>query len=280
MTRKLGIIAGQGDLPRLLAEHAATTDAPYLVVTFEDPPPDWTANHPTEAHCYERAGHVFRSLRTAGVLDVVFAGGTSRPRLRPWRFDGGALRIGARVLRLLPRGDDALLRGLAEIFEEEGFRMRAAHELLPGLGVQAGVLGACRPSDEDRADARRGGAILRALSSHDVGQGVVVARGLCLGVEAIEGTDALLRQVAELPVELRRRAPAPSGLLLKMPKTGQDRRVDLPTIGVTTIEGAARAGLSGIAIEAGGTNMIDRDATIAAANAAKLFLWAAEPEEL
>ncbi|MEM9371816.1 MAG: UDP-2,3-diacylglucosamine diphosphatase LpxI [Pseudomonadota bacterium] len=280
MQEKLGIIAGQGDLPRLIAEYFASVESPYFVVTFEDPAPGWTSNHPSEHHRYEKAGRVFRALRREGVTDVVFAGGTSRPKLQVWKFDLGAMKIGARVLRLLPQGDDALLRGLAEIFEEEGFQMRAAHDLLPDLGVMPGFLGSRKPSDLDRNDAAKGASILKVLGSHDVGQAVVIARGLCLGIEAIEGTDALLERVAALPEDLRRIAPPPSGVLLKLPKTGQDRRVDIPTIGVKTVEGAAKAGLSGIVIEAGGTNLIDRSATITAADQAGLFLWSVGPDEL
>lgn len=280
MSAKLAIVAGQGNLPRMIAERCAGEGDPYLVVSFDAELEPWMLSHPHQQHLHEKPGRLFRELRRAGVSELVFAGATSRPSLRPWLFDLGALKVGARVLRLLPQGDDALLTGLAKLFEEEGFRMRAAHELLPDIGVQPGVLGTLKPNEHDRKDASRGAAILNALSEHDVGQAVVVARGLCLGVEAIEGTDALLARVGALPPELRRRAKPPSGVLLKMPKRGQDRRVDLPTIGIQTVEGVAKAGLAGIAIEAGGTNLLDREATIKAANESGLFVWAVEPGNL
>ncbi|MBY8975811.1 UDP-2,3-diacylglucosamine diphosphatase LpxI [Rhodobacteraceae bacterium NNCM2] len=280
MDEKLAIIAGSGDLPRLIAEDRKRKGAPYLIVSFDSDIPAWAREHPHQLQMFEKPGRLFRDLRKAGVKELVFAGGTQRPKLRPWLFDAGALKVGARVLRLLRQGDDALLTGLAGLFEEEGFRMRGADELLPEIGVSAGILGKHKPGDHDREDVAKGAAILAALSEHDVGQGVVIARGLCLAVEAIEGTDAMLERVAALPKELRHRAPPPSGLLLKMPKRGQDRRVDLPTIGVRTVEGAKKAGLAGIAIEAGGTNLLDRKATVDAANKAGLFLWAVAPEAL
>ena len=135
-----------------------------------------------------------------------------------------------------------------------------------------GVLGRHQPEPQDRADAVRGAAILTALGSLDVAQAVVVAGGICLGIEAIEGTDALLDRVARLP-EARRNMPG--GVLVKMAKPGQDRRVDLPSIGPRTIEAAAGAGLRGIVVEADGANILDRDATIRAADEAGLFLWSA-----
>jgi hypothetical protein len=147
-----------------------------------------------------------------------------------------------------------------------------AAECLGGLTVGEGVLGRPRPGTEDRADAARGAAILTALGPLDVGQAVVVAGGVCLGIEAIEGTDALLARVGALPEE--RRGPS-GGVLVKMAKPGQDRRFDLPSIGPRTVEGAARAGLNGIAVEADGANILDRDETVRAADAAGLFLWSA-----
>lgn len=280
MAPKLAIVTGSGDLPRLIAEDCRAKNNPYLVVCFESEAPAWINDHPNQRHLYERPRKFFNALRKAGVEDVVFAGGTSRPRLRPWLFDRGVIKVGGQVLKLLAQGDDALLTGLAGLFEEEGFRMRASHELLPQLGVEAGILGRHKPRDADREDARKGIAILTALSDHDVGQAIVIARGLCLGVEAIEGTDALLARVAALPAKLRYRAPPPCGLLIKMPKQHQDRRVDLPTIGVQTVHAVKKAGLSGIAVEAGGTNVLDRAATVSAANDSGLFIWAIAPEEV
>ncbi|MEM8791113.1 MAG: UDP-2,3-diacylglucosamine diphosphatase LpxI [Pseudomonadota bacterium] len=276
---KLAIIAGSGDLPRMIAEHRAKSAAPYVVISFDPDIHDWMQGHPHERHLYERPARLFRALRAAGVTEVVFAGATNRPRLRPWLFDHGTLRVGATVLSLLRQGDDALLTGLARIFEREGFTMRGADEVLPGLGVQPGVLGHHRPSEQDRSDAQKGADILAALSAHDVGQAVVIAKGTCLAIEAIDGTDAMLERVAGLAPDLRKAAQPPAGVLVKMPKRGQDRRVDLPTIGTATIDAVGRAGLSGIAVEAGGTNILNREATVAAADSAGLFIWAMDAPE-
>ncbi len=272
----LAIIAGRGALPRMIAEHCQATARPYLVVTFPATQPDWVAGHPHETHRFEKVGRLFRALSRAGCREVVFAGAMDRPRLRPWLADGKALAVALRVVRLLRRGDDAMLRGLAEIFETEGMRLVSAADCLPGgaLTVAAGVLGRTRPDARTEADAARAREILAALGPVDVGQAVVVAGGVCLGVEAIEGTDALLARVAALPKAKRAHAPPPAGVLVKLPKPGQDRRLDMPTIGPRTVEGAARAGLAGVCIGADGVQVLERDACIAAADRAGLALWA------
>jgi DUF1009 family protein len=113
--------------------------------------------------------------------------------------------------------------------------------------------------------------VARTLGVLDIGQAVVVQQGLVLGVEAIEGTDALIQRVGPL------RRDGPGGVLVKVAKPQQDRRIDLPTIGPATIAQAAAAGLRGIAIEAGGAIILDKAATAAAADEAGLFLLGLDP---
>jgi len=274
---KLAIIAGRDALPRLIAEHRRAAGLPYLVISFAGGAAPWMDGHPHQAHAFEKTGRLFAALRDAGCSHVVFAGAMDRPRLKPWRVDGKAVKLAGKFMALMARGDDGLLSGLAGIFEEEGFTVIGAQDCVGGLTCGEAVLGRHQPEPPDRSDAARGAAILAALGPLDVGQAVVVAGGVCLGVEAIEGTDALLARVAALPVARRH---MPGGVLVKMAKPGQDRRVDLPSIGPRTVEGAARAGLRGIVVEADGANILERDATIRAADAAGLFLWSAAAETL
>ncbi|MEM0923226.1 MAG: UDP-2,3-diacylglucosamine diphosphatase LpxI [Pseudomonadota bacterium] len=274
MTAKLAIIAGRDDLPRLIAEDRQRRGTPYLVVSFEADTQDWMADHPHQEHLFEKPGRLFRALRSAKVEEVVFAGRMARPRLRPWLFDAGALKIVGHVRSLLRQGDDGLLSGLGRIFEAEGFRMVAAQDSISGLDSAAGVPTRAKPDETARTDARRAAEILTALGPLDIGQAAVVASGQCLGIETLGGTDRLLAAVAALPEELR--GATPSGVMVKLPKPDQDRRVDLPTIGLRTVEEAARAGLSGLVVRAGGVLLLDRDEIVAAADRAGLFLWIAE----
>ena len=156
---------------------------------------------------------------------------------------------------------------------EEGFRVIGAHEILTEAVGPKGLLSRAGPDAAALGDIARGVAVVRALGAVDVGQGCVVQQGIVLAVEAIEGTDAMLARAATL------RRPGPGGVLVKLVKPGQDRRADLPTIGVRTIHAAAEAGLRGVAFEAGGTLLAEREAMVAAADAAGLFLLGVDPNE-
>ena len=277
----LAIFAGGGALPQRIAERRAAAGLPYLLVVFRGCFAPWMTAHPHQHHEFEKAGRLFRALRAAGATHVVFAGAMTRPRLRPWRADLRALRLLARARALLRRGDDAMLRGFAAVFEAEGLAMLGPHDILGGQAmVPAGALGSLTPDARDRRDAARAARIVAALGPLDLGQGAVVAGGLCLAVEAIEGTDLMLAHIAELPPDRRAAAPPPAGVLYKGPKPGQDRRLDLPAIGPETVAGAARAGLSGVVVAAGETVLLDAAATRQAADAAGIFVYGASPEDL
>jgi UDP-2,3-diacylglucosamine hydrolase len=271
----LAIVAGRGLLPRLLAEDCARRRRRYRVVVFEGIALDWLGGHPVLRAAFEKPGRLFAELHAAGCRVVTFAGGMKRPSLNPLRFDAKMVRLAPRLLSGVKGGDDATLRLIAGIFEAEGLTVRAPQEILRELLAPAGVLTRARPSETDRADAARAARIVRAVGRADVGQGVVVAGGLCLGVETIQGTDALLEFVARTADDYRDGA---RGVLLKAPKPGQDWRVDLPSVGPATVEAARAAGLAGIAVEAGGVLILDRAGTVAAADAAGLFLWGREAQ--
>lgn len=269
----VGIIAGTGALPRMIAEARAAAGQPTLVIAFEGLALDWLAAHPHATPPFEKPGRLFAALRRAGCDAVTFAGGMTRPRLDPLRFDLTALRLAPRILPLLKRGDDTLLRGLAAVFEAEGFRVLAPHALLEGLLATEGVPTRARPSPADEADAARAAAIVQGLGALDLGQGAVVAQGLCLGVETVQGTDALLDFVARTASAHRPDPAGARGLLLKAPKPGQDWRADLPAIGPETLRRAAAAGLAGVAVEAGGVLVLGHAETVAEADRLGLFLW-------
>jgi len=263
---RLAILAGQGALPQQIA--AAHPDA--LFVHFEGIEVARPANQTLSAS-YERFGEMFDGLQRAGVAEVVFAGGLARPALNPANFDAKMIQLAPGFMAAMQGGDDGLLRAVIAAFENEGFAVRGAHELVSGLTAQPGLLAGPDPTEIDLKDAARARAILAALGPLDVGQGAVVADGQALGVETAQGTDAMLRFVAETPEKLRHRA---RGVLVKAPKPGQDLRIDMPAIGPTTIAAAIHAGLAGVFIAANEVLLIDRDETLQAADEAGLFLLA------
>jgi DUF1009 family protein len=210
-------------------------------------------------------GRGLRALRANGCREIVLAGPVRRPAVTEMRLDVTAMRFFARLGRRA-LGDDGLLRAVIRALEREGFHVRGLHEVIGDALAPAGVLGAMTPNDTASADIERGCAVARALGRADVGQAVIVQQGLVLGVEAIEGTDALIRRCATL-----HRAGA-GGVLVKLPKPGQDKRADLPAIGPATVIAAAESGLRGIAVAAEATLLVDPAATIAAADRHHLFL--------
>ncbi len=274
----LGIVAGGGALPRLVAEARAGAGLPYMLVFMGEEAPGWAAGHPHEVHAFEYPQRVVAALKRAGCTHVVMAGGVNRPKIRWSRFRPSTVAFAVKALPLLRRGDDGLLGGIARLFEAQGFSVIGVQDVLGDILAPEGVIGRCEPGAQDLADMRRAAAIVRALGPLDVGQGAVVAEGVCLAVEAVEGTDLMLRRVAEMPAARRPRTP--SGVLVKMPKPGQDLRVDLPTIGPDTVSGAAAAGLRGIAVAAGRANVIGLDETRETADAAGLFILGAREDEL
>lgn len=266
MTGRLGLVAGSGQLPpRILQAHP---DA--YCVTLSGMPDDLPEGAARE-HRIEQLGALFDDLRAQGVARVVMAGEMARPRLDPASFDSETAAIAPAFEAALRQGDDRLLRHIVTLFEARGFAVVGAHELVDGLTASAGLLCGPEPDETAKEDTDTGIAILSALSPLDLGQAAVVAGGLCLGIETLQGTDALLGMAAATQTERRPQAP---GVLVKLPKRGQDLRVDMPSIGPRTIEGAKRAGLGGIVIAAGGVLILDRDATLTAANKAGLFLEA------
>jgi DUF1009 family protein len=192
------------------------------------------------------------------------------------KFDFKMVSVAAKLLPTLKSGDSNTLDAVREIFEAEGLEVVGAHEILEDLLAPLGTLTKAAPSTDDLADIERAKTIVAHMGLADVGQGAVVAQGLCLGMESIQGTDAMLNFVAANSGDYRPDEKAGQGVLLKAPKEGQDWRIDLPAIGPDTVENAAKAGLSGVAVQAQGVLILGMDETIAAADKHGLFIHAYE----
>ena len=219
-----------------------------------------------------QVGRAVKLFRSENCRDLVFIGTLVRPALSEIRLDWGTLRVLGRVWAAFRGGDDHLLSGIGRILEQDGFRMVGIRDVAPDLLMPDGCITQVTPDQSAAADIARGRDVLQALSPFDIGQAAIVIDGHVVGVEDIEGTDGLLARVARLRTESRIRAKAARGVLVKAPKSGQDLRFDLPTIGPRTIEGAAAAQLAGIAIVSGNTIVVEPQAMIEAADAAGLFV--------
>ena len=265
MGRKLGIIAGRGDWPRRLGKACTEQGRDCFVVAL---------NGFCEADMLEGLEHIWvdlggvgktlKALKDNGCEDVVLAGPIDRPSLSTVKPDFRAVRLMPRLMKA--KGDDALLSVLVEEFESEGFVVVGIDDVMNDVLADHGAMGSVSPDEQQQTDIERGVEVVRAMGALDVGQAVVVQQGFVLGVEAAEGTDALIGRCRDLA------RPGSKPVLVKMAKPEQDRRADLPTIGLRTVEGAVAAGLGGIAVENGGVIVAERKDVIKAADAAGLFV--------
>jgi DUF1009 family protein len=269
----IGVVAGGGAMPFAVADSLIARGINPVLFALRgacDPVRvERFRHHWISVGQYGRAVSLFRA---ENCRDLLFIGSLVRPGLSEIRLDWGTLRILGRVLAAFRGGDDHLLSGIGGILEQDGFRMVGIRDVAPDLLMPEGCLTRAAPDESTTADIARGREVLRALSPYDIGQAAVVIDGHVVGVEDIEGTDGLLARVARLRDEGRIRAKASHGVLVKAPKSGQDLRFDLPTLGPRPVEGAAAAKLAGIAIVAGNTLVVEPQAMIAAADAAGIFV--------
>ncbi len=272
--RKIGIIAGGGSLPKMLIEHLKKNQIPFDVLAI-------CSN--ADKACFDdsfdykwirigEAGTGFKYFKQSGVQDIVMIGTIHRPTLADLvpdlRTAAFFAKIGFKAL-----GDDGILRALTREIEKEGFKVVGIHEVLPDILLKEGVLTKCKPDKQALADIKRGVEVALTLGKLDVGQAVVVQQGLVLGVEGIEGTDELIKRCGSY------KRKGDGGVLVKLRKMQQDMRLDLPTIGMRTVENAHQAGLKGLAVHAGNALMVNEIEAVKLANSYKMFIIGINPSE-
>jgi UDP-2,3-diacylglucosamine hydrolase len=267
----LAIICGGGSLPPAVAGAARRQGRGVVLFPLRGwADTGWVAAYPHHWVRIGQIGRFCRSARREGCRDVVFIGSIVRPSL--WQIwpDLTTMRLMPRIIAIYRGGDDHLLSGLAKIFEDLGFRPVGAHEIAPELLLAEGPAGRFQPGEGNLADIALGLDLLRTLGRFDIGQATIIADGHVLAVEAAGGTDEMLAEVAELRRKGRIRSSG--GVLVKAPKPGQDRRLDLPTIGPKTVAGAVRAGLAGIAVIAGAAMIAEPEQLTQAADRERIFI--------
>lgn len=272
--KKLGIIAGGGELPKVLIEHCLNQKREFFVLAIEgnagkdmipqDVPQKWIR--------IGQAGTGFKLFKDEKVKEVVMIGTIKRPSffdlVPDLRTAAFFAKIGAKSL-----GDDGILRALVKEIESEGIVVRGIHEVLPDLLIKEGVLGKVKPSKQAKEDIKRAVEVATALGKLDVGQAVVVQQGLVLGVEGIEGTAELVRRCKDY------KRKGNGGVLVKIRKPQQDMRIDLPTIGDRTIMSAYESGLEGVALHAGNGLIVNEKEAIKLADKLGLFIMGVNPND-
>ncbi len=265
--RRIGVIAGAGDLPIRLLKACDNQNIESFVVAFEGHADPMTVQG--RAHLWARlgaAGTVIKSLKEHDVTDVVLVGAIRRPSFSEIFPDAKALDFFAKAGLKALCGDDAILQALRSFIENEGFRVCGVQSIASELLMPQGVIGRHKPTKGHFSDIERGLLVSQTLGKLDVGQSVIVQQGLVLGVEAIEGTDQLIERSSVV------RRKGRGGVLIKTCKPQQDRDLDLPTIGLETIKRAHNAGLAGVAVHAHNALLLNKDEVIEYANAHKLFV--------
>lgn len=272
--RKLGIVAGGGALPGSLIEACRKEGRPFFVLALKGhaDPALLPKDIPMKWMRMGAVGFGFAEMKRQGVRDIVLIGNVRRPSLMELRPDLRGLKFFAKA-GIKALGDDGLLRAVIKEIEADGFKIVGADTLVPSLLAGNGVFGKVHPNKEDMEDIQKGIKTVQILGAADVGQAVIVQQGIVLSVEAIEGTAALIKRTGAL-----KRAGG-GGVLVKMAKPKQERRVDLPTIGVQTVKDVHEAGLKGIAVEAGAVLMADAEKCIKSADELGIFIIGIEKKE-
>lgn len=251
----LGIVAGGGELPRLVIRACQESGRPYFVLAIEDSADEETVRLAGEHYAWSRLGafgKAFDMLRKNNAMELVMAGRVTRPKLSALRPDMRGAKLLARISTQFLGGDNELLASLVSVLEEEGFRVTGADEIVRDLLAPEGMIGSLYPDKRSQSDIEVGARVARAVGALDIGQAVIIHNGMTLGVEAVEGTDALITRCAAFKGDDK------GGVLVKVKKPQQEKRVDLPTIGVDTIEALAAHGYAGVAVEAGASLIVNR----------------------
>lgn len=272
--RKLGIVAGGGDIPRMLIEDCLQQKRDFFVLAIEGNA-DKNLLDNTIPHAWIRLGQAgtgFKRLKDEKVQDVVMIGTIKRPSFKELvpdlRTTAFFAKIGMKSL-----GDDGILRAVVKEFEHDGMVVRGIHEVMPELLVKSGILTKHKPDKKAFADIKRGVEVGLELGRLDVGQSVIVQQGLVLGVEGIEGTDKLIIRCGEY------KRKGEGGVLVKLRKPQQDMRIDLPTIGLSTLKNAKNSGLRGVAVHAGNALIVDEKNVIDYADKEGLFIVGINPAD-
>ena len=266
----LGLIAGGGRLPRIVAEAALARGFTPIVVRIADAEgDDWTGFR-GDYFTWGRTGDAIRFMKASGVTRVAACGTVSRrPDFRSILQSLRTLIMLPTALRIVRGGDDRLLRNVAAFLKAEGLEPVAVQDVEPRLLAPPGPIAGRRADAAERAALGLGLRAAEALGRLDVGQAVVASQERVIALEAAEGTREMLHRVAELKTR-GRIGRGERLVLVKAVKPGQDERYDLPSIGASTIVEAEGAGIGAIGVTAGKSLLIDYEALVAAATQANI----------
>lgn len=274
----LGIAAGGGSLPRIVVEAAEANGwSPRILAVGDGIDVDWSP-YQSLPMPWGRLADGLRWLQGARARKLVLCGTISaRPDFRSLVPSFRTLLLMRQILAVVRGGDDNLLRAAANAFAARGFEVVSVQAIAPALLAPLGAVAGSPPTGREAAAMERGFSAARTLGALDIGQAVVASDERVIALEGIEGTREMLERVADLRRRGRIGRNEPC-VLVKRCKPGQDVRFDLPSIGVSTVEEAAAAGLVGVAVSARRTLILGLEDVQAAARSHGLFLVGADPD--
>jgi hypothetical protein len=261
---RIGLIAGNGRFPFLALQGARSLGHDVTVVAVKEeafPELEGAARAAGADLHWVSLGHLgkcIKILKQAGVGQALMAGQVKHAKL----FSGilPDLTLLSVLTRLKARNTDALISAVADVLRREGIELLNSTAFLDPLLARAGVLSRRQPTTEEGEDFAFGYGMADAIAALDIGQTIVVKDKAVVAVEAMEGTDAVLRRAGEIA--------GPGTRVVKVAKPNQDMRFDVPVVGVATIDVMRAAGATAITIDAGKTLMVDGDKFLEAADAA------------
>lgn len=260
MLPNLGIIAGSGNLPLEIA--SAYPGKSYIAAIKGEAHIDDASDHRCEYFSIGSAGKIIDYFKSNKVEKIIFIGGIKRPNLTSLSVDLVGSKLITKILAKKFLGTDNVLKTISDFIESYGFQVISPLDVISYQEFQTKIT----PSKQDLTDIEIGKNILKILGTHDVGQSIIVHNGCVLGIEAAEGTDKLIERCSILRVD------DTGGVLVKMSKTSQDLRLDIPTIGTTTINNLYKYGFSGLAIEEKKVLIADSKNVINILNQNKMFI--------
>lgn len=272
----IGIFAGGGSLPRELASHLKSQGRMPFIVGIKGETEPWIEEYDYKLFVWGKLGQFFKHLETNNIKQVIFAGGVTRPSLKLVDLDFGGILSLSRVLAFMLGGDNSLFKGLIKLFDHHGVEVVGAHKVMPGLLTPSGVFFGRNPSKKAMLNINKAFKACKVLGDLDIGQAAVAVGGRVVAVEGIEGTDGMLQRIAEMRATGRLYEDGKHGVLVKTMKPNQDMRADLPSIGPATIDAVVKAGLKGIAIEAGHSLILEKETTLLSAKQAGIFVYGLE----
>ena len=269
--KKIGIIAGSGKLPHLIDEYCINNDI-YCCFAFIDTAPQYQINSSYITTTVGQVGKILNFFKENNITDIILAGGLRKPNFQKIKLDfKGGILLG-KILKNKLLGDNSLLTTIISYLESYHYNIIAVDELLPDIHLNLGHNNSAKPSYDISNDIALGLNILNALESLDVGQATIVQNGRVIAIEAAEGTDNMMLRSKEY-IEESSKSPA---ILIKLKKISQDRRVDLPTIGIKTIDNAIKNNIKGIVLDYANTIIIEKNKLLEYAAENGIFIYGTE----